>query len=394
MNNITSVEFLIHKYVARNGEAVGNGEETVRFDDSVEMGAVEMSSEREELVEMERDGLSPSELVEMGAQLHLIYLRSRPDHPSVSRAPGLELLSRYRETSALAEFSTNGLSVSGWSLLRRRYFIKFPVTNAVEADGIQIEISNDFVSVTHLLVGVAYCLISWAAGLPNVLLGAILQCGCISVCFRPADFPVLVAIIGPCRYRCINGITKGTLFQLAWFVSTMLSNIASAYGSIYVWKAMTAMDNTNLYAYISIMSLLISTPHALFIEGPQLMQYGFRDAIVKVGLSKFLSDLFLVGMFFHLYNQIAANTLERVTPLPHVVGNVLKLSICDWFIYCGIHSLNNEITSKWLQNLAGNRISTQTGISTAIAIAGIAIYSFINANIEERKKKAAERPKI
>ncbi|KAM7464456.1 hypothetical protein LguiA_032577 [Lonicera macranthoides] len=102
-------------------------------------------------------------------ELHLIYLRSRPDHPSVSRAPGLELLSRYRETSALAEFSTNGLSVSGWSLLRRRYFIKFPVTNAVEADGIQIEISNDFVSVTHLLVGVAYCLISWAAGLPNVL---------------------------------------------------------------------------------------------------------------------------------------------------------------------------------------------------------------------------------
>lgn len=34
------------------------------------------------------------------------------------------------------------------------------------------------------------------------------------------------------------------------------------------------------------------------------MQYGFRDAIAKVGLHKFLSDLFWIGMFYHLYNQV------------------------------------------------------------------------------------------
>jgi solute carrier family 35 protein E1 len=37
-------------------------------------------------------------------------------------------------------------------------------------------------------------------------------------------------------------------------------------------------------------------------------------------------------------------------------------------------------------NLAGNRISTQTGIGTAIAIAGVAMYSLIKANIEEEKR--------
>lgn len=47
------------------------------------------------------------------------------------------------------------------------------------------------------------------------------------------------------------------------------------------------------------------------IEGPQLMQYGFRDAIAKVGLYKFLSDLFWIGMFYHLYNQVS-----------------------DWYVYC------------------------------------------------------------
>lgn len=34
----------------------------------------------------------------------------------------------------------------------------------------------------------------------------------------------------------------------------------------------------------------------------------------------------------------------------------------------------------------GNKISTQTGIGTAIAIAGVAIYSVIKANIEEQKR--------
>jgi solute carrier family 35 protein E1 len=60
------------------------------------------------------------------------------------------------------------------------------------------------------------------------------------------------------------------------------------------------------------------------IEGPQLLQSGFGDAIAKVGINKFLSDLFWVGMFYHLYNQLANNTLERVAPLTHAVGNVLK----------------------------------------------------------------------
>ena len=34
------------------------------------------------------------------------------------------------------------------------------------------------------------------------------------------------------------------------------------------------------------------------------MQYGLNDAIAKVGLTKFVSDLFLVGLFYHLYNQV------------------------------------------------------------------------------------------
>lgn len=43
-------------------------------------------------------------------------------------------------------------------------------------------------------------------------------------------------------------------------------------------------------------------------------------------------------------------------------------------------------TLVMMAKFAGNRISTQTGIGTAIAIAGVAIYSLIKANMEEQKR--------
>ncbi|KAF2552510.1 hypothetical protein F2Q68_00035857 [Brassica cretica] len=107
------------------------------------------------------------------------------------------------------------------------------------------------------------------------------------------------------------------------------------------------------------------------VEGPQLLKHGFNDAIAKVGMTKFISDLFWVGMFYHLYNQLATNTLERVAPLTHAVGNVLKRVFVIGFSIV----------------IFGNKISTQTGIGTGIAIAGVALYSVIKAKIEEEKRQ-------
>jgi solute carrier family 35 protein E1 len=36
--------------------------------------------------------------------------------------------------------------------------------------------------------------------------------------------------------------------------------------------------------------------------------------------------------------------------------------------------------------LTGNKISTQTGSGTSIAIAGVALYSYIKAQMEEEKR--------
>jgi solute carrier family 35, member E1 len=57
--------------------------------------------------------------------------------------------------------------------------------------------------------------------------------------------------------------------------------------------------------YCRLNFIFIFRIHNSQIEGPQLMQHGFKDAIAKVGLIKLVSDFFLVGLFFHLYNQVS-----------------------------------------------------------------------------------------
>ncbi|XP_050237175.1 triose phosphate/phosphate translocator, chloroplastic-like [Mercurialis annua] len=274
-----------------------------------------------------------------------------------------------------------------------------------------------FVSVIHLLVGVVYCLISWGVGLPKrapidkdllVLLTPVAFCHALGHVMSNVSFAA-VAVSFTHTIKALEpffsaaasqfvlghqiplslwlslapvviGVSMASLTELSFnwtgFNSAMISNIAFTYRSIYSKKAMTDMDSTNVYAYISIIALLFCIPPAVLIEGPKLMQYGFRDAIAKVGLLKFVSDLFWIGMFYHLYNQVATNTLERVAPLTHAVGNVLKRVFVIGFSIV----------------MFGNRISTQTGIGTAIAIAGVAIYSLVKANMEEQKKKASVAP--
>ncbi|KAJ0039105.1 hypothetical protein Pint_23486 [Pistacia integerrima] len=271
-----------------------------------------------------------------------------------------------------------------------------------------------FVSVIHLLVGVVYCLISWGFGLPKrapidkellLLLTPVAFCHALGHVMSNVSFAAVavsfthtVKALEPFFSAAASqfvlghqiplslwlslapvviGVSMASLTELSFnwtgFISAMISNIAFTYRSIYSKKAMTGMDSTNVYAYISIIALIVCIPPAVLIEGPQLMQYGFKDAIAKVGLTKFLSDLFWIGMFYHLYNQLATNTLERVAPLTHAVGNVLKRVFVIGFSIV----------------VFGNKISTQTGIGTAIAIAGVAIYSLIKANMEEQKRRAA-----
>ncbi|XP_010529169.1 PREDICTED: triose phosphate/phosphate translocator TPT, chloroplastic-like [Tarenaya hassleriana] len=269
-----------------------------------------------------------------------------------------------------------------------------------------------FVSLIHLFVGVVYCLVSWAVGLPkrapidaNLLKVLIPVAVChaighvtsnVSFAAVAVSFTHTIKALEPffnasasqfilgqpipitlwlSLAPVVLGVSMASLTELSFnwtgFISAMISNISFTYRSIYSKKAMTDMDSTNVYAYISIIALFVCIPPAVIVEGPQLLKHGFSEAIAKVGMTKFISDLFWVGMFYHLYNQLATNTLERVAPLTHAVGNVLKRVFVIGFSII----------------VFGNKISTQTGIGTCIAIAGVAMYSLIKARLEEEKRK-------
>lgn len=269
-----------------------------------------------------------------------------------------------------------------------------------------------FVSASHLFVGVLYCLIGWGFGFPKrapmnstVLKQLIPVAVChaighvtstVSFAAVAVSFAHTIKALEPffnasasqfilgqpvpltlwlSLVPVVVGVSVASLTELSFnwtgFINAMISNISFTYRSIYSKKAMTDMDSTNLYAYISIIALIVCIPPALIIEGPQLVQHGFKDAIAKVGLTKLISNFFVVGLFYHLYNQVATNTLERVAPLSHAIGNVLKRVFVIGFSII----------------VFGNKITTQTGIGTSIAIAGVALYSFMKAKIEEEKRQ-------
>lgn len=63
------------------------------------------------------------------------------------------------------------------------------------------------------------------------------------------------------------------------------------------------ISSTSLYAYTTLISVLICVPLALAAEGSTLVA-GATAAIAKVGATKFWLDLLGVGVMYHLYNQV------------------------------------------------------------------------------------------
>ncbi|KAM3406934.1 hypothetical protein ACQJBY_000775 [Aegilops geniculata] len=164
-----------------------------------------------------------------------------------------------------------------------------------------------FVSVTHLSVGVLYCLISWSTGLlkrapmnstllklllPVAICHAIghvtstVSFAAVSVSFAhtiKALEPFFNAaasqfILGQqvpftlwlSLAPVVIGVSIASLTELSFnwtgFINAMISNISFTYRSIYSKKAMTDMDSTNLYAYISIIALIVCIPPALIVS--------------------------------------------------------------------------------------------------------------------------------
>lgn len=80
----------------------------------------------------------------------------------------------------------------------------------------------------------------------------------------------------------------------------------------------------------------------------------------------------MVGLLYHLYNQFAFNTLQRVSPVSHGVCNVVKRVV---IIFSSVFFFHQTLTQQAL-------------IGTVIALAGTWLYTDLSSKYKTKKPEA------
>ncbi|KAF5727968.1 glucose-6-phosphate/phosphate translocator 1 chloroplastic isoform X2 [Tripterygium wilfordii] len=139
-------------------------------------------------------------------------------------------------------------------------------------------------------------------------------------------FPVpvylsLIPIIGGCALAAVTELN----FNMTGFMGAMISNLAFVFRNIFSKKGMKgkSVSGMNYYACLSMLSLLILTPFAIAVEGPQMWAAGWQNAINQIG-PHFVWWVAAQSVFYHLYNQVSYMSLDEISPLTFSVGNTMK----------------------------------------------------------------------
>ena len=293
-----------------------------------------------------------------------------------------------------------GLNV-GFNLLNKSIFKYFPFPYTV--------------STVHVIVGSAYCAAVYFAGFKNLGFGRPITKDELKTIAGPATMHGLGHIAANISFAAVAislthtvktlepvfnvglsalilgnatplpvvgsllpimvGVSLAACHELSFnwlgFTSAMISNVTFGFRAVWSKKAMGTiknLDSTALYAYTTLISMVICVPIALVMEGPKLAA-GAAAAVAAVGAPKFYASLLGVGLLYHLYNQFAFNTLQRVNPVTHGVCNVVKRIVI--------------IFSSVL--FFGNVLTRQTLLGTCIALGGTALYTGLNQYYKEKK---------
>ena len=170
----------------------------------------------------------------------------------------------------------------------------------------------------------------------------------------------------------IASLTERKFSWLA-FNSAMLANTASAGRGIFAKKTMKEpqgqnMDAANLYAVLTILATLIMAPVTVLVEGSKV-RGAWQAALAVTSQRQLINYIISSGLYFYLYNEVAFLALDSVHPVTHAVGNTIKRVV---IIGASILVFKNPVTM-------------QGYIGSAVAIAGVLLYSLA---VEKTKKRA------
>ncbi|KAK4746403.1 hypothetical protein SAY87_012715 [Trapa incisa] len=131
----------------------------------------------------------------------------------------------------------------------------------------------------------------------------------------------LLPIIGGCALAALTELD----FNMIGFMGAMISNLAFVFRNIFSKKGMNgkSVSGMNYYACLSMLSLLILTPFAIAMEGPQVWAAGWQQAVSQIG-PNFVWWVVAQSVFYHLYNQVSYMSLDQISPLTFSIGNTMK----------------------------------------------------------------------
>ncbi|KAJ9566087.1 hypothetical protein OSB04_002053 [Centaurea solstitialis] len=140
----------------------------------------------------------------------------------------------------------------------------------------------------------------------------------VSKFFLGETFPIgvylsLLPIIGGCALSAFTELN----FNMTGFMGAMISNLAFVFRNIFSKKGMKgkSVSGMNYYACLSMLSLLILTPFAIAMEGPQVWEAGWQTALTQIGPN------FVGGRTKRVLSLVQSSI---ISPLTFSVGNTMK----------------------------------------------------------------------
>lgn len=140
----------------------------------------------------------------------------------------------------------------------------------------------------------------------------------------------LMPIIAGCSLAAIKEVS----FSWGGFNNAMISNLGMVLRNVYSKKYLDEfkdIDGINMFALLSIISIFITAPVALVMEGFKGGVYqwgGMADAATEAlggNFTLFMRMVIGSGIFYHLYNQASYMVLgQGISPVTFSVGNTMK----------------------------------------------------------------------
>lgn len=217
----------------------------------------------------------------------------------------------------------------------------------------------------------------FTAGLSGVFLGQV---------FHPAVYAALLPVIGGVAIASLGELS----FSALAFAGAMISNLTFALRAILSKKILGGkgigenMNASNIYAVMTILAAIISTPLAIWQEGGMVAAaFETANAAGGVGSAYIIKNVILSGLTFFLYNEVAFQALDQVNAVTHAVANTIKRVA---IIMASVVIFGTPMTPVGM-------------LGSGVAIAGVLIYSLMKNKYpgtdygkKKEEPKAVEAP--